>query len=295
MLSRKDVRPKQTQKLIGLGFVAVSIDYRLCPELTLIDGPMADVCDAFEWARTSLPSVPRIRSDVKLTGQKVVAIGWSTGGHLALTLGWTARVRGLEPPQAILAFYCPLDYENEFWKQPNVPKGSEAFTHEHWDICEGVQNKPITAYNVPRTAKAATGGWMAPTDARSRIALHMNLRAQTLPVLLNGLKPHHILDPLPMPDARQIASISPLAQIEAETYTTPTFIVHGEKDDLIPYEQAQRTSTALARRNILGEVRILKDRVHLFDLYPDFVHDEAAQRAVEDGYQFLKRSTSLNE
>ena len=46
MLSRKDVRSKQTQLLLENGRLPVSIDYRLCPEVNINDGPMTDVCDA---------------------------------------------------------------------------------------------------------------------------------------------------------------------------------------------------------------------------------------------------------
>ena len=114
MLSRKDVRPKQTQTLLEAGFLPVSIDYRLCPEIALLDGPMHDVCSALKWARHTLPSLPFKRTDNCTNGEQVVAVGWSTGAHLAMTLTWTALAAGLAPPNAILAFYCPADYEDPF-------------------------------------------------------------------------------------------------------------------------------------------------------------------------------------
>ena len=113
MLSRKDIRPRQTELLLRNGLLPVSIDYRLCPEVNIIDGPMTDVCDALRWAREELPGidlgVPRLQID----GNKVVVIGWSTGGTLSMTLGFTALQRGVKPPDATLAFYCPTDYEAE--------------------------------------------------------------------------------------------------------------------------------------------------------------------------------------
>lgn len=39
MLSRKDVRPAQTQHLLDNGIIPISIDHRLCPEVDLIEGP----------------------------------------------------------------------------------------------------------------------------------------------------------------------------------------------------------------------------------------------------------------
>ena len=111
MLSRKDIRQKQTKLLLDHGLLPVSIDYRLCPEVNIIEGPMADVCDALQWARFQLPAMKLNCPELRIDGEKVVVVGWSTGGHLAMTLAWTALQHNLKPPEAILAFYCPTDYE----------------------------------------------------------------------------------------------------------------------------------------------------------------------------------------
>lgn len=112
-LSRRAVRPAQTRQLLKLGFLPVAIDYRLCPEISLVDGPIADVCSAYIWTRTELPKIlmasePRVQVDP----HRVVAIGWSTGGHLAMSLGWTAGAAGQPAPNAVLSFYAPTDFES---------------------------------------------------------------------------------------------------------------------------------------------------------------------------------------
>lgn len=71
MLSRNDIRPEQTHMLLKSGFLPISVDYRLCPENTLPEGPMADVAEALAWIRNVLPKLP-------LDG---------------LTSGWTERER----------------------------------------------------------------------------------------------------------------------------------------------------------------------------------------------------------
>lgn len=111
-LSRRAIRPKQTHHLLANGFLPVSLDYRLCPEVNLIDGPMTDVLDAYRWARTTLPSIASRHGFVADAG-KIVVVGWSTGGHLALSLGWTAEEVGLPPPTAVLSFYAPYDFVGE--------------------------------------------------------------------------------------------------------------------------------------------------------------------------------------
>lgn len=110
-LSRKAVRPAQARYLLARGLLPVSIDYRLCPEVNLIDGPIADTRDAYAWASHEMPSLLS-RHGVAVNKDCIVAIGWSTGGHLAMSLGWTAQEVGLSPPRGVLSFYAPVDFES---------------------------------------------------------------------------------------------------------------------------------------------------------------------------------------
>jgi acetyl esterase/lipase len=301
MLSRKDIRPKQTQLLLAAGFLPISIDYRLCPETTLLEGPMTDVRDALAWARHTLPfsndkSPRQRRPDVHIDGTRLVAVGWSTGGMLALSLGWTAPAAGLAPPEAVLAFYCPSDYEDECWSRPNLPFGEDVDADAaEFGVWEGVADTPIVEYNPPAAAQAA-GGWMSRRDARSRIALHMNWCGQTVPVLVHGLRREDggagkgMPLMLPRPAPEQVAAISPLAQVRLGNYRTPTFLVHPVDDDLIPWQQAQRTVEELQARGVPAEVRIVDRAVHLFDLYPRYDRHAGAVAAISNAYEFLARS-----
>ena len=110
-LSRKAIRPAQTQHLLANGFLPVSIDYRLCPEVSLVDGPMTDVYDAYQWARTTLPRIVT-RYGLIVDSNKVVIVGWSTGGQLAMSIGWKAKMTGIPLPTAVLSFYAPVDFES---------------------------------------------------------------------------------------------------------------------------------------------------------------------------------------
>ena len=306
MLSRKDIRPKQTQLLLARGYLPVSIDYRLCPETNLIDGPMADVCDALRWARHELPSMDlgRRAAGLQIDSDKIAVVGWSTGGHLAMTLAWTSVLQGLQPPDAILAFYCPTDYEDPCWQAPNIPEGSSSGTIEQdYDLLEAVRDVPITGYNVPppststggKSSALAIGGWLSLIDPRSRIALHMNWKAQALPVLLHGLPPKRRAAPgqnyhaLPQPAAERIVAASPRAQIIRGVYRTPTCLVHGTKDDLIPWRQSEGTAQALRERGVDARCEVVDGAVHLFDLYRggDVDGRGSGAEAVRRGYEFL--------
>jgi acetyl esterase/lipase len=112
IFSRKDVRPAQTRLLLDKGYLPVSLDHRMCPEVNLVKGPMVDILDALQWARTDLPRLVSGRFGLEVDGERVAVVGWSSGGQLAMSLGWTAPSKGIKPPDVILAFYGPSDYED---------------------------------------------------------------------------------------------------------------------------------------------------------------------------------------
>lgn len=114
MFTRKEAHPRQIKILLAQGFIPVSVDYRFAPEINIIDGSMIDVCDALRWCRETLPTMQGLNSPegLQMDGERVAVVGWSTGGHLAMTLGYTPRLqKGLRTPEAILALYCPSNYE----------------------------------------------------------------------------------------------------------------------------------------------------------------------------------------
>lgn len=152
----------------------------------------------------------------------------------------------------------------------------------------------ITSYNVDPKA-GAVGGWMSPADPRSRIVLHMNWTGQMLPVILDGLPSRAQADAvgslkgdyytrMPQPSAERVAAISPCAQIRAGNYATPTYIVHGTRDDLIPWQQAQATYRALVARGVPAGLEIVEGAEHLFDLYRSRGKE---WQVVLRGYEFL--------
>ncbi|KAJ5223942.1 hypothetical protein N7468_008484 [Penicillium chermesinum] len=250
---------------------------------SLLEGPMQDCRDALHWARSELPQLRLLRNDVKPDGDQVVAVGWSTGGHLAMTLGWTPSEIGVRSPEAILSFYSPTDYEDDFWTKSNLPFDQPAPPEASYNPWEAISDTPITSYN-PSAAKA---GWMSPHDPRSLIALHMNWKGQTLPILMSKKRPNKSGSvELNFPSPEEIQAISPLAQIRAKNYHTPTFIVHGMRDDLIPISQTQRTTSALSVQDVDSDFRVI-DALHLFDIYPENKQTNDELQSVVDGYKFL--------
>lgn len=70
-------------------FIVVSVNYRLCPQISWYDGPCMDAKDCLEWCRTDLAAMLEARSDfggAKADPTKIVVFGHSAGGTLALWL-----------------------------------------------------------------------------------------------------------------------------------------------------------------------------------------------------------------
>lgn len=153
---------KHIRTLLERGFLPVSTDYRLVPETNLFDGPMTDCCDALKWIRETLPTLAL--SGPRFTiNSTVLAIGWSSGGQLAMSLGYTAPQRGVKAPEAIFALYPPSDFESERkphtssplivtgdlpkvidWQKPCYPLAAEEEPQEIADILAGVQKGPVS-------------------------------------------------------------------------------------------------------------------------------------------------------
>lgn len=110
-LSRKAVRPEQTKYLLSHNILPISVDYRLCPEVNVIEGPICDVRDAYVWIQKKLSEVTS-RFGISVDTTRIVSIGWSSGAHLAMSLAWTTTEIKVQPPAAILGFYGPTDFES---------------------------------------------------------------------------------------------------------------------------------------------------------------------------------------
>ncbi|KAF2117245.1 Alpha/Beta hydrolase protein [Lophiotrema nucula] len=231
MHSRKDIRPEQTQMLLDAGFLPVSIDYRLCPELSLVQGALIDVRDALCWARETLPTLTFPgRPDLNIDGDRVV---------------------------------------------------------------DGLFEQPIVAYSPPASTRLL-GGWMSLQDPRSRIVLYMNWNGAALPILINGLSKEIARDErtkIPMPNREQIRSISPLAHIQDGTYRTPTYLIHGTADDLVPWQQSKRMMDALQEKGVPVHLQLLESEPHLFDMFRRSRRNGPAAAAIIGSINFLREST----
>ena len=131
------------------------------------------------------------------------------------------------------------------------------------------------------------------TDPRCRIVLHINWKAQTLPIIIGGLPNKKKLTDseiqkwygIPQPAIEKIVSVSPLAQIVQGNYHTPTFLIHGTEDDLIPWQQSQRTYNALVEHGVIAGLELVQGAPHICDLSSD--PEAEGWKAALKGYDFI--------
>lgn len=294
LFGRKDVPMKHVRTLIERGFLPISTDYRLVPETTLSEGPMTDCCDALKWATETLPTLSLAGPTVKPDPTKVVSFGWSSGGQLSMSLGYTAPAKGIKAPDAIFALYPPSDMESDHWHKPCYPLAAEEEPTEIMDILAGVRDNPIVEY-APVSEKRTMALSLTLKDDRAKIILHMCWNSQTIPILVHGL-PHK--DSVPASDktdwkyrppasVEQIQAISPLWQIRQGNYKTPTFIVHGNGDDWLPLSMSEQTIKELKDRGIPAGLSVPEKCGHAFDLFPVGDPLGVGWTAIEQGYEFI--------
>jgi hypothetical protein len=123
--------------------------------------------------------------------------------------------------------------------------------------------------------------------------LHINWKAQTLPVIIGGLlskkkaSSSKVTDwkALPQPQLSEIVQVSPRAQITSGNYNTPTFLIHGTADDLIPWQQSYGTYGELVDHGVAAGLELIPNAPHICDLSSD--PESEGWKAALKGYNFI--------
>ncbi|KAH7058822.1 alpha beta-hydrolase [Macrophomina phaseolina] len=237
------IPPAETTHLIEtLGAIAVAVEYRLCPQVSLLEGPISDARDSLAWARTTLPSALRAATNGSVLADpaRVAAMGHSAGGMLALELGNAA-----DPPDAILDLYG-IKYlaTTPFWTQPfaafaPLPDPSPDFMDRAYQgpvpLAAGelfVDGAP--ALGVPRTA------WM-----------------------IHAIK-HGALYAKELKEEDGVLEVEPTRGFGAKW--PPTCFVHGTADVFAPVEVAERAERELRQEGAEVELVRVEGAAHMFDI-----------------------------
>jgi acetyl esterase/lipase len=108
-----------TEHLAKNGFVAVTISYRFAPDYQF-PAQIEDCKAAVRWLRANA-------AKYKINPDKIGAVGFSAGGHLACLLGAADESAGLEgnggnpkqssKVQAVVSFFAPTDFTEKTWSK----------------------------------------------------------------------------------------------------------------------------------------------------------------------------------
>ena len=202
------------------GFVLVSIDYRLAPEVKL-PAIIEDVQDAWAWIRNEGPTRFHVDPD------KLLAAGGSAGGYLTMMTGICVKPR----PVALLAYWGYGDVDGPWYTQPSA----------HYR-----QAVPLIAEQEASQAVGGdvlTGTERSQQQARGRYYLYLRQ---------NGLWTRQVTGFDPDTERTKLDPYCPVRNVTPEY--PPIFMIHGTDDTDVPYEQSAAMARELARHGVAHEL-----------------------------------------
>ena len=249
--TRKRVPSWQFERYMDAGFVIVSIDYRLGPELKL-PAIVEDIEDAYRWIRAEGLRHFRIDPD------RVAIVGHSGGGYLALVMGF----RSNPPPRALVSFYGYGEITGSWYSRPD-PFYNQMPAISKEEAFNAVGSSVISATPVDFV-------W---PEGRSKFYVYCRQQ---------GIWPEMIAGRKPEEESAWFGDYEPLRRV-TESYP-PTLLLHGEKDTDVPFEQSVLMVEALERHGVPNEFIGNPVWGHGFDQAED---DQAVQQALDRVIRFL--------
>jgi acetyl esterase/lipase len=221
--------PAQILDLCGKeGFVLVSIDYRLGPEVKLPE-IAADVRDALGWLRSEG------KKQFHVDPERIAVTGGSAGGYLTLLSGTWAAVR----PRALVAYWGYGDVDGDWYTKPSEHYRKVSPLVDREEALKGVGRGVLTGTNADNQ------------KARGRYYLYLRQ---------NGLWTREITGFEPGREKENLDPYCPVRNVTADY--PPTLMVHGTEDTDVPYEQSAAMDRELARQGVKHELVTVKGAGH---------------------------------
>ncbi|KAK7542168.1 Alpha/Beta hydrolase protein [Phyllosticta citribraziliensis] len=250
----------QIDDCLSRGWIVVSIDHRLCPQVSIVDGPITDARTALAWVH-STSSTSSLEAELAAHGHDtvavdrdaVVAFGTSSGGTLALALGWGVPENA--GVKAILDLYGATAFADPFWTQPlphiSLPPHEES---------EKRINRVYDEVPVPTQGGVSLEGQ---SQEQGVVAVDEEQRQRDL------IRREFTFTNIGRGTLLDVAFPSKLwEQIDASLNVSPSFpptcIVHGTEDEMVPDYLSKKLYAELQRHGVRSEFIEVPGERHTF-------------------------------
>ncbi|KAL4951374.1 Alpha/Beta hydrolase protein [Aspergillus filifer] len=261
----------QVAECLRRSWIVVSPNHRLCPGVDVTE-LMRDVRDLLSWvygdfecegvqgrggldgflAEQEVEGAGGLggsKGGYRVDKERVMAMGTSSGGFLALCLGYDTPT----PPRAILNFYGAVHFAHPSWRKPlphvqaNLP--SDGFTPEFL-------NKVYEEFPIPTTSGISLEGQTNPRKpdfTKPRDAFAMTQIAQG-----------SVIDAIYPASAGDVNAIDPVSRIGSDF--PPTFIIHGDCDRMVSVDVSRELFRVLKEKGVKSELLEIEGEDHTFAL-----------------------------
>lgn len=246
--ARSMVNKDQVKDCLDRGWIVVVPDHRLCPQVNVLEGPMSDVRDLLAWIHDDGLETSFSQSEnhnvknIKVDKERIMAFGTSSGGHLALSLGWGVP----KPVAAIHDMYGPCNFSDPFWQQ-EIPHIKARMPQ---DLSRDFLDKVYDESPIPTRAGISLEGQALPPD------FTVPRQAFALSSIANG----RVLDAI-YPD-KDRSEVDALEHITAEF--PPTYISHGLADTSVPIHLSRTLFAKLKEHNVVSGMSEIEGEEHTF-------------------------------
>ncbi|RYO85581.1 hypothetical protein DL766_006517 [Monosporascus sp. MC13-8B] len=243
--------------VVEMGMIAVVANYRLCPSLSVWEGPVTDAKACLAWVHDTLPGTLAKDEKVAVDVERIAAIGFSAGGALALLLAAEKH-----KPIACLTFYGELYWSDPVWSQPKAALAGLPVVGK--DLYDRVYDEGIVV------AAPSTRGPTGPDMTKPRNAW-----------LLTSIKEGWWL--------KEVVRDGDYARIDPANLFGPEFpptaFIHGTADIVCPQTMSEKAYESLKEHGVETALFLVPDKPHDFDA--TMTRHDADFAKVREGLQWL--------
>ena len=255
--NRFNMPPDQVEYYVERGYAVVSIDHRLATQVTF-EAVIEDIEDAYQWMVEKGPEL------FQIDPQRVVTVGHSVGGYLALLFGFRVSPK----PKVVCSFHGYGDPSGDWLSRPDTYYNSSKDPISREEAFKGMQGPVITGtpYDGPLR------------DEREPFYFYCRQ---------HGLWPKEVSGHCPHEEPEFWQPYIPLKNVTKDF--PPTIFVHGEEDFDVPIDQPHQMMAELDKHGVPNAIVPVAGRGHAFDHEGDGMKDPVIKDAFDQYMEFVSK------